>query len=980
MDKKKTTGLAAQEKLTEIENNVGLYNVDINIPLRSGYYTSTTAHAAIPSEIRKLGLIITYKTDSTTSVTEQFTGSNLSAWTTETNWTNVGSEGGNKILEWHTDSATTRKQILASDRKKGMQISYKHPDYGWINEQYKGTSLTDSQWGLDVNWVKLPNKEDLIQEVEKRLPYMWLTWNTDVATTRKQVPLERRRQGMLIIYQNAEKVWICEQYTHTYFIDDRWGNDSYWIKYVNSSDINDIFDNISSLAVFSKRDINQIPLTNGYHINNKQGVTVVDLTPIEDEGCAYAIIEMEPFKNYFIQGVGGSNSEYFLWSVTDSNNKVLASSGPKVNTGLNPIVIDSLKYAVGSKLIINAKINNSVSGFVGVKDNDGPFVLKEITSATMSSGELKVERVGELYFYEPSKELRYVVYFTSNTVFSVIKVNDIFDGKKLLYNGEYVVFDNANSRFIPYNDKIYFDKLNYSLFNRKYKNYKGDIYAKSPLPSNPTVGDFYIVKEESLSIMIWGIETSYNSILYYNGDTFISEKALFLQDLTTPNMHKYDVCIVGGGAGGIGAAYALKDSGLKVCLIEREASLGGTHINAYIQEWLPTPAAPFIKTLVENNSSIFTISGAGGDYNKTLYWNYKTQQRKGQIQFDRLRLSELYYDELSPTIDIFLNTELTDAYANNGICEYITAKNRLTGGDFKIYANKFIDACSYLCQKANGVENTGWYIGSDGKDRFNEDFYEDGEGPDRYAINPLEIAFRVGKDIDGSEDISKYPVIPGVNTSINGYFSDRANTSFRLYSTSTGSNLSTQRFIDEGYESSYQQGLINAKACWALLKKRDSSLLSLKYDRPAPILGIRERCRILCDKMMVQNDLNVRVTSETDILGQKIIALSTWYVDIHGKPASKSIPCDCCGIPYDCIIPKNLKNVLISCNSLGASHIAAAQIRLTKTIMSVGYAAGFAIIDTISKDDVRDADISYIQDAIQIRELIRVMETLYDTY
>lgn len=397
--------------------------------MRSGYYTSTTAHAAIPSEIRKLGLIITYKTDSTTSVTEQFTGSNLSAWTTETNWTNVGSEGGNKILEWHTDSATTRKQILASDRKKGMQISYKHPDYGWINEQYKGTSLTDSQWGLDVNWVKLPNKEDLIQEVEKRLPYMWLTWNTDVATTRKQVPLERRRQGMLIIYQNAEKVWICEQYTHTYFIDDRWGNDSYWIKYVNSSDINDIFDNISSLAVFSKRDINQIPLTNGYHINNKQGVTVVDLTPIEDEGCAYAIIEMEPFKNYFIQGVGGSNSEYFLWSVTDSNNKVLASSGPKVNTGLNPIVIDSLKYAVGSKLIINAKINNSVSGFVGVKDNDGPFVLKEITSATMSSGELKVERVGELYFYEPSKELRYVVYFTSNTVFSVIKVNDIFDGK-----------------------------------------------------------------------------------------------------------------------------------------------------------------------------------------------------------------------------------------------------------------------------------------------------------------------------------------------------------------------------------------------------------------------------------------------------------------------------------------------------------------------------------------------------------------------
>ena len=87
---------------------------------------------------------------------------------------------------------------------------------------------------------------------------------------------------------------------------------------------------------------------------------------------------------------------------------------------------------------------------------------------------------------------------------------------------------------------------------------------------------------------------------------------------------------------------------------------------------------------------------------------------------------------------------------------------------------------------------------------------------------------------------------------------------------------------------------------------------------------------------------------------------------------------DCCGIPYTSLIPKNLKNVLVACDHLGASHIATAQIRLTKTMMSVGNAAGYAMIDCINKEDVRDADIEFIQEKIKLKELISIMETLYE--
>lgn len=173
-------GYATKEELTELSNNVGLYNVDKNVPLGIGFYTSTTARAAVPTSVRKLGLIITYKTDATTSVTEQFIGSAVSAWNTDLNWKNVGSEGGNKILAWNTDVATTRKQVPQKERKAGMQISYKPDGDDWVNEQYVGTSFTDTEWAKDSNWEQIPNQSQLetlaskdeLQKLEDRLQYI----------------------------------------------------------------------------------------------------------------------------------------------------------------------------------------------------------------------------------------------------------------------------------------------------------------------------------------------------------------------------------------------------------------------------------------------------------------------------------------------------------------------------------------------------------------------------------------------------------------------------------------------------------------------------------------------------------------------------------------------------------------------------------------------------------------------------------------
>lgn len=64
----------------------------------------------------------------------------------------IGAGSGNMILEWNTDVATTRKQVLYKNRKTGMVITYKKDNEKWVTEQFIGTNLYDSGWADDANW------------------------------------------------------------------------------------------------------------------------------------------------------------------------------------------------------------------------------------------------------------------------------------------------------------------------------------------------------------------------------------------------------------------------------------------------------------------------------------------------------------------------------------------------------------------------------------------------------------------------------------------------------------------------------------------------------------------------------------------------------------------------------------------------------------------------------------------------------------
>ena len=141
------------------------------------------------------------------------------------------------------------------------------------------------------------------------------------------------------------------------------------------------------------------------------------------------------------------------------------------------------------------------------------------------------------------------------------------------------------------------------------------------------------------------------------------------------------------------------------------------------------------------------------------------------------------------------------------------------------------------------------------------------------------------------------------------------------------------------------------------------------YCQQNKMLGIRESYRIKCDYMCTQTDCEHRVVRD-DIVPNHIIALSTWYTDLHNAEVHVSNS-GFNGIPYESLIPSAFKNVLIASRCFGCSHIAQASFRLTKTMMSLGYAAGNALSQCVINniENVRNIDIPTLQQDVKIFEL-----------
>lgn len=125
------------------------------------------------------------------------------------------------------------------------------------------------------------------------------------------------------------------------------------------------------------------------------------------------------------------------------------------------------------------------------------------------------------------------------------------------------------------------------------------------------------------------------------------------------------------------------------------------------------------------------------------------------------------------------------------------------------------------------------------------------------------------------------------------------------------------------------------------LRKYVPGCENAKLKSSASYLGIRESRHIKGDYWLTADDLlNARVPEDS-------ILLAANSVDVHGKfgPASNeyiAIDGDYYGIPYGCLVPQTVNQLLLAGRCVSAESTAAGAIRVMPPCMGMGQAAGTA--------------------------------------
>lgn len=540
------------------------------------------------------------------------------------------------------------------------------------------------------------------------------------------------------------------------------------------------------------------------------------------------------------------------------------------------------------------------------------------------------------------------------------------------------------------------------------KTYNGK-FKTSEVAINRTkeIGDYWLYDGNS-RLNIDGEVVDPNSYIYVTQDYFKGELVNVLKSIHIPyqtNIKQqkcYDIVIVGGGAGGIGCAYALKDSGLRIALIEKLDTLGGTHCNAGVGLLIASPVGDWYKNICKqaygegmldfraNNTYTYKEVGDGTTFEKRWRGSLFTDVKSvingysgNHVNINDLWFSKKYFDDLIDKIDIFLNTKVVNVKSDSQKIYEIECLNTITGKKFPLIGNYFVDcsadAVLFTCN-ANLVPGKDYYSGTDGRERFNETAYPEKENPDEYAINTVEPVFYsvANTSSDGyiSPDAPRYLKSFDVEYKANyDYIPAGADSSIKICSRSYGTHMSTERFLTRDDFWNYADG--EARALYLNFKDFDiNSARVARYGGICKMLAIRESYRVTCEKTVDQNYLMKQITPANLAL-EKIMALSSWYVDIHNQSYS-CVSNICNGIPYEAMIPKCYTNVLVASRCYGSSHIGLSSVRLVKTMLDLGYSAGKAMIYAVKGQiDVREVDTSQVQADTGIMNIMEEIETYF---
>jgi len=372
-------------------------------------------------------------------------------------------------------------------------------------------------------------------------------------------------------------------------------------------------------------------------------------------------------------------------------------------------------------------------------------------------------------------------------------------------------------------------------------------------------------------------------------------------------MRKTDVVVCGGGPAGVAAAITAASRGTKVSLMERYNALGGLTTMGYVTT-IPLPPSNqprVLKSVLKELSKIGRL--------------HKFRKGKIEVVVCNPETLKLALDEMAVRVgvDVFFESVVVRCTSSYGEIKKIVVKDG--AGTWECSAPVVIDATGdgevasaagapFRMEKNKLLPVTLMYmIGGADNERFQSYLCKDPEL--RTAARKARFRYRkhlgVRKEFQGPAVVSLDPIEKGVVL--------------------VWSNSITINPLDP---------IEKRRALISLRKQAQAELEFLRNHVPgfeesyivstAPYLGVRETRRVVGEYVLKEGDFKERFSDNVGRL---------WY---SGEP-NRFYP-----LPYRCLLPKGVKNLLVAGRCFSATHSVQNKLREIPACMVMGEIVGTA--------------------------------------
>ncbi|MBC8039086.1 MAG: FAD-dependent oxidoreductase [Opitutaceae bacterium] len=441
--------------------------------------------------------------------------------------------------------------------------------------------------------------------------------------------------------------------------------------------------------------------------------------------------------------------------------------------------------------------------------------------------------------------------------------------------------------------------------------------------------------------------------------TLPSDRATLLLGRAIPHDASWDVIVVGGGPAGCAAAAAAAREGAKTLILEQTQALGGSGTTALVPSWCPFSDKEKIiyRGLAEQ---VFTAALAAVPH-----------VRPGQLDWVPINAEHLkrVYDDLLAAhgARVRFQTFLTGVEHDGagGITALLVANKH---GLQALSARVYIDC--------TGDGDLAAWAGAD----FHQGSSSGEVQPATHCFQLAgvnEAALANASPLHGGNPkcvihrilaSGKYPEIPDshfcVAKSAPGVFGFNAGHLFHVDNTDPDS-VSKAAAQGRKLASAYQRALAEFEP--EVFGK--ASLVSTGAQ-----VGIRETRRIVGDYTLTLEDWLARRTFPDEI------CRNAYFIDLHftAEEARKKQNVDVearfqhyaagesHGIPYRCLTPKGIRNLLVAGRNISCDHPAHGSIRVMPVCLAMGEAAGVAAALAAA-----DAGDTHAVDTRRLRERLR---------